>query len=117
MALYKETPITGTSYQRAFEARFSNPLNAPPSVEFMEERVRLVDADTILRESVGSVSETMTDPAATFSLVDPVTLEPTQTTMTYGQIYLAAVSLYLHLANIRDTAPPPVEPPVEPPAP
>jgi hypothetical protein len=116
MANYNEQQVSGTSYTRAFSVVVSNGLNKK-SIQFEEEDIFVLDDEQISRQLSGMVSEVFDDENAgtEIPLRNPVTGEPTSSTMTYQDIYVGLYSLYLKLALERDAQPDPeLMPPVEP---
>lgn len=117
MANYKQTPLTGESYQRCRLVEIHNPLNSLPSVIFTEERITTV-GDLTLRDQPDAPMTAQYDPAEVIEIYDPVTLLPTGTAVTMGDIYGLLFSAYFHYATIRDTPAvipePEPEPVVEP---
>ena len=46
---YKETDVTGKTWQRAVRVQIDNPYGALPSLMFVEEQVTKTDTDTITK--------------------------------------------------------------------
>lgn len=99
---YKQTAVTGTSWQRAWRVECENPLSGKREVIFHEEQV-LNAADQQIRTPVGSLRVPLTaDNALTsFPLLDPDTGAQLGTA-TYAQVYRMLHSLYMHSATQRD---------------
>lgn len=99
---YKQTAVTGTSWQRAWRVECENPLNGKREVIFHEEQV-LNAAGQQIRTPVGSLRVPLTaDNALTsFPLLDPDTGAQLGTA-TYAQVYRMLHSLYMHSAAERD---------------
>lgn len=102
MPNYKETTISGSSYIRAHRVIINNPYQGIPTISFQEEEVLNVNGQ-VIQQQKESVNESLTDPSASFPLVDPTTGDSLGEA-TYGQIYVLLHSLYLHLAAKRDAA-------------
>lgn len=102
MTQYRQEEVLGTKYQRSFRVEFDNPLNSVPSATFHEESVVVLSDGNSVTTPVGKVSGSLIDPASEFALINPETFEPLGQTMTYQDIYVLLVSLYIHLASIRD---------------
>jgi len=98
---YKESQISGTSWQRCRAIRINNPYGAMPSIAFDEER-RFAIGDRTIGETTGGIIKDFDNPAQTFPLFNPATGEPTGQTMTYGEVYAVLWSLYMGLAAERD---------------
>jgi hypothetical protein len=111
MPSYKETNVAGKSYQRCRSLYFENPKGAEPSVLLREERVTSL-GDRISYEHAAEIIETFKrDEFGTeVQLYNPETDEPIAgKTTTYADIHIALFSLYRHLADKRDAAPPETE--------
>ena len=107
MSKYNETDVTSTSYQRANFITISNEVGQTPNITFNEEVVVELPDGSFAKKSVGmlhgSITEDNQDEAV--FLIDPVTGEPSQVTMTFAEIHNAIRSLYLHMAIKRDSIP------------
>lgn len=101
MAEYKEEVITGSKRTRAYRMIGDNPLDAYPSVTFLEEDVTTINGVTTKVNS-GKFTREMTDPATEFPIIDPQTNLETGMVATFGQFYVLGYSLYLYLAQLRD---------------
>lgn len=99
---YKQTSISGTSWQRAWRVECENPLDGQRQITFHEEQV-LNAAGQAIRTPVGSLRVHLTaDNALTsFPLLDPDTGAQLGTA-TYAQVYRMLHSLYMHTAQLRD---------------
>ena len=100
MADYKESTISGTSWQRAVRVIVNNTYQGTPSVMFQEELVTNING-VVTIQPVAEVS-CVFDPAATFPAIDPVTGEPVGRDITHGEVYALLNSLYMYLAQQRD---------------
>lgn len=101
---YKQTTITGTSWQRAYRVECENPLDGHRAIVFHEELV--VNAgDNVLRTPNGylGVPFSEANAATQFDLLDPATGEAVGTA-TFAQVYQMLHSLYIHSALQRDAA-------------
>lgn len=103
MADYKETNITGKSWQRAQLVIISNHLGQVPTVTYHEEEYLVFENDTIQRQK-GQLSYTI-DPTTEISLRDPDTLELTGDTVPVALVHQALFSDYLNRALERDKPP------------
>lgn len=99
---YKQTTISGTSWQRAWRAECENPLDGQRSITFHEEQVLNAGGQTI-RTPAGSVSVPfdLQNALTPFPLLDPDTGQQIGTA-TYAQVYRLLHSLYIHAATQRD---------------
>lgn len=99
---YKQTSISGTSWQRAWRVECENPLQGQRQITFHEEQV-LNAAGQQIRTPVGSVSVQfdLQNALTTFPLLDPDTGAQIGTA-TYLQVYRMLHSLYMHSAAERD---------------
>lgn len=104
MSNYQETTTTGavTSWRRARQIILDNPISgAPAATCYEQEATRLPDGTTI-EKTTDTLRVEMTDPTVEIPLIDPATFEPTETTITAGEVWRAMASLYLWLARARD---------------
>lgn len=99
---YKETTLSGNSWQRCPQIVIDNPRGGVPSVRFDEEVVLAVNGEEIRRPAAGVV--VAFDPAKSFPLLDPTTGLPTGATATYADAYALLYSAYLAAALERDAA-------------
>ena len=115
MSNYKETQAVGTSWQRAYSVTISNNIGQVPVITFYEQKVIQTDVG-LITTSVGQMTEYFSDPLVEFNLLHPET-GMILGTSTYQNIYVMLHSLYMHLANKRDTPPAPTPAPAPAPAP
>jgi len=102
MAEYKESTVSGTSYQRGRSIYFENPRNKTPSILVREETVNILQ-DKIITEPAGEILKSVDDLSEVFNLRNPLTNEIIEgQTATYQDIYVMLYSLYWHLAEERD---------------
>lgn len=101
MSDYKETSVTGTSWQRCNCVHIDNPHAGQPMVTFAEEVVATLGADTFIKPATQIVFPF--DPDEVINLIDPATGAPAGT-MACGQVYVALYSYYLQKAAERDAA-------------
>jgi hypothetical protein len=106
MSNYKQTTESGeiSSWHRARQIVCDNPVNGAPSITVSEHQAVMLPDGTVIEKSLGNLSYAMTDPSIEIPLINPDTFEPTATTMTAGQIWLAMASVYLWLGRERDNA-------------
>lgn len=118
MSNYKETTVSGDSWQRSFAFLGLNEHGKTPSIAFLEERItmlsdgrkivdRLHGADIFLRTGGTArdskvLRESLTDPQKSFDLINPETGDVVGTA-TYEDVYLIMFSLYAALCAARDT--------------
>lgn len=114
MPEYKESSVTGSSYQRGRSIYLENPKGGNPSILIREERVTNL-GDREITEHAGEILKTVDDMSVVFDLRNPQTNEviPGQTA-TYQDLYVLLYSLYWKLALDRDeeAANPPAEEPL-----
>lgn len=118
---YQQANVAGQAWVRCSHVTLDNPLNAPRSARFAEERVVTIGGDEVIKP-LGTLTEylvtasapaTPTTPAVQanageqFNLLDPET-GAVIGSATYAQFYAMAASLYLHVAAKRDAAAAPV---------
>lgn len=102
MSNYQESEVIGTQWRRACRVVVENPLNATPSVMFVEEEAINLDDKTITN-LVANLSCAF-DLAATFPAIDPETNLPVGRDITHAEVYGLLYSLYMDLAKKRDEA-------------
>ena len=83
---YQETLVNGTSWKRASRVIINNPLNALPSIIFMEDEVIMIENKTIIT------------PVATLE----ATYEPDN--VLHMELYNKLNELYVILREIRDNS-------------
>lgn len=86
MANYQETTTPGNVYTRFPQIDISNPLDRNPSVQFYKEKVFSIGDEKVIKPD--GVLTVPFDPDKEIQVIDPVTLEPTGVTITYGQMHL-----------------------------
>ena len=105
MSDYKETPLSGTAWQRCFQIVIENPRNGAPVVRFDEESVLAVAGGNEIRQPVGTLTIPF-DPAKPMPLRNPGTGELIPSSeATYGEAYVLLYSAYMAAALERDTPP------------
>lgn len=109
---YKQTSISGTSWQRAWRVECENPLDGQRAIVFHEELVVVNAGDNVIRTPNGYLGVPFSDAnaATQFDLLNPATGE-TVGSATFAQVYQLLHSLYMHAAHLRDEAA--VEPEVD----
>ena len=102
MVNYRQTNVSGESWQRCTRVVIENPLNGTPSVNFIEEKVVNL-GDQYITTPCDNLTLSF-DATAEFPLVDPVTGEvPVErTSMSHFEVYAVLNSLYIYLAKKRD---------------
>lgn len=99
---YKESTVSGQSWQRAKVIQIWNEYGQAPRVEFIEEKVIFLDNE-VIKQPAGGVGKTIEDFMEKIPIINPETGKDTGTTMTVAQVYAAIFSLYLNLAQERDS--------------
>ena len=99
---YKESTVSGTSWQRCHTVTVHNQLSQTPRIEFQEEKVINIDG-TSIPQWVGGCTKDFSA-AESFPILDPATNVPTGQTLTHGELYVALYSLYMQTAAERDAA-------------
>lgn len=109
---YKQSALTGTTWQRCHQVVIDNPRGAIPSVRFDEEEMLALADGREIKRALGSLALPF-DPAREIPLRDPMTGELTGATASYGDAYVLLYSAYLAAAEARDAAanPPPAPQP------
>ena len=104
MANYNEVTESGdiTKWNRARQIVCDNPIEGAPGITVYEHEATRLPDGSVIEKSLGNLSYAMADPTVEIPLIDPDTFEPTETTMTAGQIWLAMASVYIWLAKQRD---------------
>ena len=106
---YRQSSVSGSTYQRGRSLYFENPRNEPPSLLIREERVTVL-ADREITEFVGEIRKNVTDLTVAFPLRNPLDNERIGQSATYQDLYVLLFSLYWHLAEERDAFVPPSDP-------
>lgn len=104
MQNYQQTTVAGESWTRCHTVTIHNPLAGVPAIAFSEERVTLLDGETLHRWT--DTLRKDFDMAGSFPLLDPATNATTGATMTHAQLYVALYSLYMQTAAERDAQEP-----------
>lgn len=99
---YKETAVTGTSWQRCNGVTISNPYLGQPTVLMQEEVIAAVGDNRFVQTAPGLSFDF--DPAEVINLRNPQTGELVGATMTGMDLYVALYSLYIQKAHERDSA-------------
>lgn len=105
---YKQSAVSGSSFQRASRVEISNPLAGAKTISFFEEKVFVIGAEQVvapLPSLIGGIHREFTpqNAATAFPLLD-INGDPTGSTATYMEVYLMLMSLYYALAAERDEA-------------
>ncbi|WP_395008315.1 hypothetical protein [Undibacterium sp.] len=101
MADYKETSLTGKSWQRCNQVMISNPRNGVPMVRLSEEVIANLGEKEFAESLPGIMFEF--DPNIVIQMRNPETGEAIPgATMTGLQVYVAMFSLYIQKAQERD---------------
>ena len=103
MADYKETTVSGKSWDRSYQILILNPLGELPTVRYDEESVINLDNGKRIKQVVGNLCYQI-DPAGIIELRDPETLQLTGETIPVATVHQALLSDYINRAAIRDSA-------------
>ena len=108
---YKQSTVSGTTWQRCRQVVLDNPLGVVPTIRFDEQEVLAIDGRAIeIKRSAGSLSLPF-DPSRSIALRDPATGALTGDTSSYGAAYMLIYSAYMAAAEARDAA---LSPPAQP---
>ncbi|KAA0888777.1 hypothetical protein [Oryzomonas rubra] len=99
---YKESPVTGTQWQRSCRTVVENPCGGTPSVLFVEETATQL-GDKVITQLCGNITAPF-DAAKTFPALDPSTGQATGASYTHQEVYNILFSLYMAEAAARDAA-------------
>jgi len=101
MTNYKQSDInSGAAWTRAYQVLVENPYNQIPTITFNEEEI--VDTGTtVMSKHVYALQKEMTDPSATFDIINPIDGSVIGTS-SYQEVYVLLSSLYIALAAERD---------------
>jgi len=110
MSDYRESAVTGTTWQRCCQIVIDNPRQGVPTVRFDEESVLALTDGTEVRRPMGAMAVPF-DPAKEIALRNPATGALTGMSMNYAEVYAVLYSAYLAAALERDTpaAPQPIQ--------
>ena len=102
---YKETNLSGSSYQRCNRVQIVNNYDQVPYIVFGEEKI-INMGDEIVHQGVNTQNCTSQfDPVAgEISIRNPLTGELTGSSVTHTELYTILYSLYLQVAEERDIA-------------
>lgn len=103
MADYKESTVSGTSWQRTNQIVIVNPSGGIPTVIYNEETAINL-GDRTITTPAGNLSVPCPDMTEEIPLLDPATGLATGQVMTMGQLYQAIYSHYITKATERDNA-------------
>lgn len=104
MALYRETPVTGSTYRRAVQVIMENPLNQTPRVLYLEEDVFILSNTVTTMAVTGAPLGGAVNPAGVIELRDVNTKERTGQFVPASLVYAALYSDYINRAEARDAA-------------
>ncbi|WP_289100942.1 hypothetical protein [uncultured Marinobacter sp.] len=104
---YKYTAVTGESWVRTKRIVIDNGLNELPVLKFVEERIVNIAGGEQYSRDIGTLEIPATESWMDHEIpiLDPVTVEPTGGSITFGEAYNIVKSAYLHFANLRDNPP------------
>lgn len=103
MSDYKESLVSGTVWQRCHTVRVNNTYQEQPFIEFLEEKIVVLDGNTYIRQGVQGLCEKHFSPTDIFPIIDPTTNTLTGQTMTHAEFYTVLYSLYMQTAMERDS--------------
>lgn len=104
MADYKAAEVVGSSWQRTNQIVITNPHNGIPTVIYNEEKIVSLGGGEIITTPCGNFSVSCNDMTEIITLLNPMTGEATEETMTIGKLYQAIYSHYITKALERDNA-------------
>lgn len=103
MANYKESNVTGVTWQRCNRIDIRNSYEEPKFAVFIEEEVTDLGNNKIVKVPAGQILADFTDPTTIVNLINPETGDSLNSSVTYQDIYVILHSLYIKLATERDT--------------
>lgn len=103
MANYKESNISGVTWQRCHRIDIRNPYEETKFAVFLEEEVTELESGKIVKSPVGQILAEFTDPTVSVDLINPETGDLLGSSVTYQDIYVILHSLYIKLATERDS--------------
>ena len=98
---YKETTISGESYQRCRLIEIDNQYNQVPNIIFSEERINIL-GEHVITDVPNAPIVVQFNPDEVINIYNPETLLPVGSTITMGEMYVFLFSAYLHYAHARD---------------
>lgn len=101
---YQHSAIAGSKWKRCCRIVIENPMNAIPSVLFVEEEVINLGEGEPIARMVSNCSASLADPSEVIGLRNPETWELTGATVTMGELYVGIASAYWQKALERDNA-------------
>lgn len=104
MANYKQTNVSGDSYQRAYRVVVENQLNSVPSITFYEEEVLSLSGGRQLKNNVAGCLAQFQH-GATFDLINPLDDTPLGAQGSHDQLQVLLYSLYKSLRAKADAPP------------
>lgn len=102
MANYKESNVTGVTWQRCNRIDIRNPYEEPKFAVFLEEEVTELANGKTVKTPVGQILGEFTEPSTVVNLINPETGDSLNSSVTYQDIYVILHSLYIKLATERD---------------
>ena len=102
MSKYKEENLTGQKWVRSNRVTVLNPYDGAPVITFSEEEVALLSDGRSVNTPVGNLQKTFDDPIGSFDLLNPVDGSVIGSA-TYQDVYVILHSLYIWLAQERDS--------------
>jgi hypothetical protein len=101
MANYKETSVTGSYYQRAYQVVINNPLGGVPNITFFEEEVMTLADGRQLKNNVAGCLANFQH-GATFPLINPLDDTSLGAMGSHDQVQVLLYSLYKALRAQAD---------------
>jgi len=101
MPNYKESDISGVSWQRCHTVTIQNQLELQKKIDFQEEQVIEIGG-SVYHQWVAGCSKDY-DATTSFPILDLTTGAETGQTMTHQDLYVALYSLYMQTAKERDS--------------
>lgn len=102
MANYREQAITGSKWLRSNKVTINNPFQGIPQITFSEEEITLLSDGRAVNSPAGLLEKTFETPEGSFNLVNPVDGSVIGTS-SYQDVYVILHSLYISLAQARDS--------------
>ena len=103
MANYRESNVTGVTWQRCHRIDIRNPYEEQKFAVFLEEEITDLGNDKIVKSPAGQILADFTDPTTVVNLINPETGDALGISTTYQDIYIMLHSLYIQLATQRDS--------------
>ena len=100
---YNSTGVSGEQWQRCFRVIIENPLGGMPSMGFCEQKAFNLGEGNTVTNDIG-INYIQFDNNINVPLLDGDGID-TGNTFTHQEVYQMINSLYMYMANLRDTIP------------